>query len=100
VARENAERNGVAARIQLPPSPLRALLETFDLVLANITAETLTDLADALAGRVAPGGRLIASGILSDESSRVTAALVPTGLQLIDSDDEEEWRALTFVRPG
>lgn len=64
---ENARRNGVQARIiarapaDLPP--LQA-----DLLLANILAGPLLELAPRLAALVRPGGDIVLSGILADQA--------------------------------
>jgi ribosomal protein L11 methyltransferase len=60
---DNAERNGVGARLQacLPQDEPAA---TYPVVVANILATALDALADTLAARVAPGGRIALSGIL------------------------------------
>jgi ribosomal protein L11 methylase PrmA len=54
---------------------------------------------------LAPGGRLIASGILRGEAERVVADLVARGLTLVASRDEDDpedpidtWRALVLER--
>ena len=71
--RENAARNGVAARLMVldttaaPPAPA-------DVVLANILAGTLIELAPGITALVAPGGRLALSGILADQVDGVLAA--------------------------
>jgi len=73
VARENLRANGVAANVHLSRAGLRALRRRFDLVVANLTAETILDLAGALEARVAPKGFLILSGILHRKTGAVTA---------------------------
>jgi ribosomal protein L11 methyltransferase len=67
VTRENAERNGVADRVAAEETPVGAIAERYPVVLANIEAKTLVDLAPALAARVAPGGLLVLSGILAPD---------------------------------
>lgn len=61
---DNAERNGVGDRISvyLPADEPAAAI--YPLVVANILASALDALADTLASRVAPGGRIALSGIL------------------------------------
>ncbi len=73
VTRENAERNGVADRVETDETPVDALPRRYAVVLANIESKTLVDLAAALIARVAPGGLLVLSGILS-------AAVMPSQL--------------------
>jgi ribosomal protein L11 methyltransferase len=60
---DNAERNGVGAQLALF-RPEDAPDTTYPVVVANILASALDALADTLAARVAPGGRIALSGIL------------------------------------
>jgi ribosomal protein L11 methyltransferase len=64
-ARENLERNGVAGRVVLAPPSGR-----FDLVVANIQADVLEGLRDALVGW---GETLILAGILDEQAAGVAA---------------------------
>jgi ribosomal protein L11 methyltransferase len=73
VTRENADRNGVGDRVETDETPVDALVGSYPVVLANIESKTLVDLAAALIARVAPGGLLVLSGILS-------AAVMPSQL--------------------
>jgi ribosomal protein L11 methyltransferase len=75
--RDNAGRNGVSDRIEcvLPDMLPDAL--ACDLLLANILAGPLTELAPTLAGRVRPGGALVLSGILPEQATDVAAAYRP-----------------------
>lgn len=74
--RENACRNRVEARIEvglpenLPAAPA-------DVVLANILAAPLIELAPRFAASVKAGGELVLSGILSDQDNEVHAAYAP-----------------------
>lgn len=70
---ENAERNGVADRVRAV-APERVGDAAVDVVLANILAGTLVDLAPALGGRVRAGGMLVLAGILQDQADAVSAA--------------------------
>jgi ribosomal protein L11 methyltransferase len=65
VARENAQRNGMSDRLRADEMPVEQVAGNFDVVLANIEARTLVDLAPAILSRVAPGGLLVLSGILA-----------------------------------
>ena len=70
--RENATRNRI--RMHVEPSQGFSPVEPFDIVIANILAGTLVDLAPRLGECLADDGRLILSGILSDQIERVVAA--------------------------
>ncbi len=72
----------------------------FDLVLANLIAGLLVELAPHLAAEVVPGGTLIASGIFIDREADVRAALQAAGLEILDRRHETDWVALEAVRPA
>ncbi|GAA3925113.1 50S ribosomal protein L11 methyltransferase [Luteimonas lutimaris] len=65
---DNAQRNGVgdALAVFLPDEEPVA---TYPVVVANILASALDALADTLAARVAPGGRIALSGILDGQQA-------------------------------
>jgi ribosomal protein L11 methyltransferase len=71
VARANARANGVELITALPGELAPG---AYDLVLANILAGPLVELAPELARRTVPGGRVLLSGILSSQAEEVSAA--------------------------
>lgn len=71
----------------------------FDLVVANILAQPLIDLAPALAATLAPGGTAILSGLLVSQQNRVLAAHRGCGLRLSGRDRRDEWITLTLAKP-
>jgi ribosomal protein L11 methyltransferase len=71
-ARENFERNAVDARTST--DAVADLPGRFELVVANIQADVLEALADGLRARVAPGGALVLSGLLSPQAPEVAAS--------------------------
>ena len=83
-ARENAAQNGVQDMISCSASP-DAIEEQFDVVVANILAGPLVELAESVSDRVRPGGQLALSGILSEQAADVIAAYAPH----IDFDNPE-----------
>ena len=72
----NAERNGVRARLQITLDQELPRSGT-DVLVANILAGPLVELAPAFAAAVRPGGRIALSGILAGQSDTVTAAYRP-----------------------
>jgi ribosomal protein L11 methyltransferase len=92
VAGENAARNAV--RLELSTSPAGRIPGTFDLVVANILANVLGDLAPELAGKLAPGGHLLLSGLLGGQEDEVRDAYLAAGLTADRGRDraEGEWR--------
>ena len=74
--RANAARNGVETGIEvLLPAALGPV--PAGLMIANILANPLIELAPELAGRVAAGGHIILTGILAEQSGAVLAAYRP-----------------------
>lgn len=71
--RDNAERNGVLARLQIHESDDTPAIEA-DILLANILAGTLVELEPLLAKRVKPGGMIVLSGILQGQWPQVVDA--------------------------
>ncbi len=94
--RSNAESNAVARHlsVHLPDElpPLQA-----DLLLANILARPLIDLAPAMARHLAPGGGLVLSGILRSQASEVTAAYAPWFPDFVRRD-RDDWCCLAGSR--
>ena len=67
---------------------------TFDIVLANILAPTLVALAPDLKRVLAPGGRMVVSGILADAHQHVLDALAPLQVERVATLDG--WAAVTL----
>lgn len=104
VAVENAERNG-APGIEFSTAELSEVEGSFDVVLANILANTLVDLAPQLAPKVSQRGVLVLAGILGQQADEVIAAYTAQGLQLRsrvlrgDADGTAQWAMLELERP-
>lgn len=96
--RDNAEKNGVADRIRCR-LPLDIPAEPADLLLANILANPLIELAQTLADHVRPGGMLALSGILREQAEDVARAYAPY-FELDAPEFQEDWTLLTGVRRG
>jgi len=96
----NAEANGLADRVRvevgtLPEAPSG---EPYPLVLANLVAAVLIQLAERLAMHTASGGTLLAAGIIAERAGEVTEALERAGFRLGERRDDEDWVALRMVR--
>jgi len=68
----------------------------FDLIIANILAGPLVDMAPSIATALAPGGRLILAGLLDHQAERVTAAYRRQGLMPGFTVPRGEWPTLTL----
>jgi ribosomal protein L11 methyltransferase len=93
-ARENAARNGVAARFIGTDSPLVLVA---DLVVANILANPLKVLAPVLAARCRAGGRIALAGILAPQADALAAAYAPW-FAVTRFADDDGWVCLDGVR--
>jgi ribosomal protein L11 methyltransferase len=97
-ARENAERNGLLGRITFVEGDAAAAPSIADLVLANIQREVLEAIAEELSAAVAPDGWLVLSGLLTEQAGPVADAYVQSGLTIVDTLDDGEWRAVMLRR--
>ncbi|QSX30412.1 50S ribosomal protein L11 methyltransferase [Shewanella cyperi] len=96
-SRDNAERNGVADRLALylpedQPKGLKA-----EVLVANILAGPLRELAPLIQDLVAPGGLLALSGLLAEQADEISACYA----QWFDMDPvahKDEWCRLTGRR--
>ncbi|MFO1371872.1 MAG: 50S ribosomal protein L11 methyltransferase [Candidatus Competibacteraceae bacterium] len=94
---DNADQNGVEDRIELArPTNLPAALAV-DILLANILAGVLVQLAPELSRRVKPGGRLVLSGILEQHAELVQAAFLHK-FTFGSLRQREDWVLLDGVR--
>jgi ribosomal protein L11 methyltransferase len=66
----------------------------YDMVLVNIIAHVIGGMAPQLAQVLAPGGLLIASGIIEARRQDAEPALLATGLELIDQANIDDWFVL------
>jgi ribosomal protein L11 methyltransferase len=96
VTLENARRNGYETRIDASTVPIGALHETYDVVVANIEARVLVDLAPDLTVLTRPKGVLVLSGVLAVQEEEVVRAF--PGFDLKDAPRREEWIALVLER--
>jgi ribosomal protein L11 methyltransferase len=100
VARENARRNGAA--LEVSGTTVDRLAGAFDVVVANILANVLVELAPALAARLAPGGTVLLAGILRPQEAEVRRAYLALGLVPVPGGDRHdgEWSLLALERPS
>ena len=115
VARGNVSMNGVEGQVTVQHGTLPGgdsvpvyfladggldLLELgqFDLILVNILAHVIVDLAPALSARLAPAGVVIAAGLIDTQERLVTNALQAAGLEVVERDQEKDWVSLVARR--
>lgn len=106
VARENAAINDIPlghdrgelllAVADGMDSPLLAARAPFDLIIANILAGPLIELAPDFAKALAPGGSIVLAGILDSQADAVARAYERQGLALANCG-EGEWPTLVIT---
>ncbi|NLH48240.1 MAG: 50S ribosomal protein L11 methyltransferase [Myxococcales bacterium] len=97
-ARENAELNGLADRCEFTGKPLAAIGGPYDLVIANITAPALIELAADLTRLTDPQGQLALTGVLAEFKRDVLAVYDELGMQLRFEEEQDEWCLLELIR--
>ena len=105
VARDNARLNGTGDLVQTVQAtgfsaPEFAQRGPFDLVLANILANPLRQMATPMARHLAPSALLILSGLLPHQAQSVIAAYRARGLNLERRIQIEGWSSLLLRRTG
>ncbi|MBU4354221.1 MAG: 50S ribosomal protein L11 methyltransferase [Proteobacteria bacterium] len=98
-ALENVRLNNLMDRVWVEETPLASLRQQFGLIMANITAPDLLQLADALTARLVNDGVLIISGFLAEDTLRLSARYQALGLHQTGFLTQEDWGALIFRRP-
>ena len=94
-AAENARRNNLADRLRLVPGGPDAVEGNWPLVVANVLAAPLIDMAPVLVRRVASRGRLILSGISWSLEPEVRQAYRHLGMRHTGSNTRAGWTVLT-----
>lgn len=100
VARENLIHNR-AAEIEISATPLESVVETFDVVAANIIQSVLLHLHEGLVKSVKAGGELLLSGVLKDhEDEFVSAFFSRAPFEVVERLEKGEWVAFRARRIG
>lgn len=90
----NAEANGVGERIDVSDRPVDDIVDTFDLVVANLGSPLVVDLATGLTGRMGKGATLVVSGLLDDRWEHVPPAY--PSLAVVDQISLDGWCGLVL----
>jgi len=105
VARDNSRLNEVGNLVQTIratgfSAPQFKAHGPFDLVLANILANPLRQMATPMARHLAPSASVILSGLLPHQASGVIAAYRARGLVLLRHVRIEGWSSLLMRKVG
>jgi len=96
-ARRNLGRNR-ACRVRLFAGELAALDGAFDAVFANMIWEESAPLVGGIARRLAAGGIALFSGILDERESAAVGGIVSSGLEVVSTSSDGEWRTIAARR--
>lgn len=96
--RDNAAANQVAGQVHVHEQAA-TLPGEVDVVVANILAGTLVELAPKLYAHLAPGGWMVLAGILKQQVHEVRAGFAPL-LDLAVFAERDGWSALAGQRPA
>jgi ribosomal protein L11 methyltransferase len=98
-AQENLDRNHVTS-CQVRTGVLADADSSYDLIMANIQADVLAELAPHFPDRLNAQGRLILSGILTDQVDALLRTYVDAGFALDARREEGEWSGLRLRLSG
>jgi len=96
VAADNARLNGLDRQMQLVLGGPEIVAGTWPLVIANILAAPLIEMAPLLVRRVGHHGQLVLSGVADSVASEVAHAYVHLGMHKVNITSRGGWAALVF----
>lgn len=96
---ENIRLNGVADRVGTHVGGIETLTGQADVLVINILAEIVAELAPEIARRVRPGGDVIASGIIRERQALVEQAFEAQGLAVLRVEHQGEWVVIEARQP-
>ncbi len=102
IAEENAEKNNVADKMNVFCGNVlsdRAFWDSFackkyDIILANIVADIISDMLPLFNSCLAEGGKLVCSGIISPRKEFVLDALANNGFVVEELKEKNDWVAI------
>lgn len=99
VANENICNNRVQDRVKAYTGNLIDLVtQKGNLVVSNIIADVIVDLASKVETVIAKDGLWIASGIIDSRKEDVVAAMQENGFQIVEICEEKDWVAIVAKR--
>ena len=97
VAKSNSVQNLVHENVEVIQGDFASLnipVNSYDVVVANISSKVISESAPSFFSVIAPGGILIASGILSDREVDVQDNLIKAGFTVKKRMNDGDWIAL------
>ncbi len=94
---DNAERNGIHSGFTLDLPDTFPIDTRADIVIANILANPLMELAHFLSSLIKPHGTIVLSGLLSEQAEQVKQAYLPD-IQWQDQREKDGWICLVGIK--
>ena len=99
VMRENLARNDVENKVKALKGDLTDGIDfTADIVAANLLTHIVLLLCEDILRVLRPGGIFITSGILADQSARVTEKLTEIGFEILEKRELRDWVCIVAKR--
>ena len=95
ITKSNSKLNGVEINVVHPEIPIN---DSFDIVVANISAKVLVNIAPHLVQAIREDGTIIASGLLSENRNLVQNAIEMAGGKIISSLKEDGWSTIIATK--
>lgn len=94
----NLELNDLIGAVKLSSEPIDKWKTPFSMVTANLVLDVILDLMPCFPVVVGPGGILVLSGLLREQSREVAPALARIGFKVVSELQREEWACVVAVR--
>ena len=99
VAKENVQKNHVEETVSVQQGNLLdRVSDICDICVANIISDVIISFAAPLMSHIRPGGLFLCSGIVSQRSDEVEAALRSAGYEILRKETRGEWTAFLSRR--
>lgn len=95
--KQNLERNGINSNRLVLGLPEQVELPQADILVANILAEPLRQLAESIANSVQVGGNLVLSGLLETQADELNS-LYSQWFEMDDAKVQEDWARLSGTK--
>ena len=100
IAKENVLINHVEDIVEIHTSDVAAIHETFNLIVANLTAKVLLKLKDHLLGLLEPAGFLVMSGIIDQNRGDIEDNFFTGPFASHRVISEKEWVCYVLLKDG
>jgi ribosomal protein L11 methyltransferase len=99
IAHQNVAVNRVGDRVVIVNSDVVKIKGTFELIVANLTADALVKIKSHLVKMMEPGGYLIISGIIEQNRKDIEKAFLKDKLTTHRAITDKEWLSYVFKKP-